>query len=66
MVITGVLLQVAESEASRTLWAWAHGLSSLVWAGAYLVHQLRRRGRRASVDQAPDSPELSKASGVSS
>lgn len=66
MVVTGVLLQVAESEASRTLWAWAHGLSSLVWAGAYLFHQLRPKRRRAAVDRAPDSHESSTASGVSS
>jgi hypothetical protein len=60
MVITGVLLQVAESEASRTLWAWAHGISSLVWAAAYLAHQLgsRRRHRSASggAGAAPAAP----------
>jgi len=66
MVLTGVLLQVAESEASRTLWAWAHGLSSLVWAGAYLAHQLRPKGRRVAVEQDPASRESSAASGVSS
>ncbi len=66
MVITGILLQVAESEASRTLWAWAHGISSLVWAAAYLAHQLRPKRRRVALGQDPVSRESSTASDVSS
>ena len=60
MVLTGVLLQVAESEASRTAWAWAHGVSSLVWAAADLGHQLGpwRRPRRQPGERPPAQHDL--------
>ncbi len=47
MVVSGVLLQTAASSEARDLWAWVHGLSAGVWAGAYLGHQyfyFQRRG----------------------
>lgn len=57
MVLSGVLLQVAESEGSRLTWAWVHGISSLVWAVAYLGHQLRSRRRFRAASRAPGGPE---------
>ncbi len=42
MVLGGAAVQVAADPAWRTLWAWVHGGSSLVFLGAYLAHLVGR------------------------
>jgi len=41
MVVTGYLVQVATASAWRLVFAWVHGLASLLFLGVYLVHGLR-------------------------
>lgn len=42
MVLGGYAVQVAVDPAWRTRWAWGHGLASLLFLGAYLLHLARR------------------------
>ena len=41
MIVSGYLVQVAV--AWRSAWIWLHGLTSCLWIGAYVVHQLSPR-----------------------
>ncbi len=45
MVLSGVLLQTAASEESRTLWVWVHGLTGGLWFFGYGAHLAARIGR---------------------
>lgn len=45
MILGGVAVQVVVDPAWRRLWAWVHGISSLVFLCAYLVHLARPTGR---------------------
>ncbi len=41
MILAGYAVQVVVDPEWRRLWAWIHGLSSLLFLGAYLVHLAR-------------------------
>lgn len=43
MIVTGPLIQVATQATWRRLWIVAHVASSLVWLGAFGLHQWQRR-----------------------
>lgn len=43
MVFGGYALQTVTSPGWRELWAWVHGVSSLLFLAAYLVHLARRQ-----------------------
>lgn len=42
MILGGYAVQVVVDPHWRTLWAWIHGVSSLLFLGAYLSHLARR------------------------
>ena len=42
MVVSGYLIQV--SDLQRELWVWVHGVSSVTWVVAYLVHAATKPG----------------------
>lgn len=46
MIVSGYVVQTASSEWSRTAAVWTHGVSSLLWIVAYVVHQISRRRAR--------------------
>ena len=47
MTASGYLLQVS-ADGWRTLWVWIHGIASVGWIVAYLVHQLSGREEESS------------------
>ena len=55
MVLSGVVVQVAEGELVRVLAVWTHALSGTLWCLVYGAHLLSRRG-----PSAPDQPRRGK------
>jgi hypothetical protein len=55
MILGGYLVQVAVDPSWRKLWAWLHGLSSLLFLGAYLVHLARNASRQPVTTTRPSS-----------
>jgi hypothetical protein len=43
MAVSGYLIQTAVEQDWRLAWTWVHGVGSVVWLAAYLVHQLSPR-----------------------
>lgn len=66
MVATGYFLQV--DDARRELWVWTHGISSTLWLGLYLAHQVGRRGEAVAtlVDACASSTPLTGTSATPS
>ncbi len=54
MVLGGYAVQVCSGPAWRSAWAWVHGLGSLVFLGAYLVHLARGPQPATSVVMRPE------------
>jgi len=50
MVFGGYALQVVIDPGWRSAWAWVHGLSGLVFLGAYLAHLARRRANQEAAE----------------
>ena len=55
MVLGGYAVQVAVDPAWRKWWAWVHGLASLLFLGAYLVHLTRKREPISVPEARPDA-----------
>jgi hypothetical protein len=62
MIATGYWMQIAQSLEARAGWSLAHGLTSLGWTAASLVHVVRARRvalaaarSTSALDSAPDS-----------
>ncbi len=51
MVLSGCLVQVATDPAWRIGWAWAHGITSLLFLTGYAIH-LARTWEQARLDRA--------------
>ncbi len=48
MAASGYLLQVAVDPGWRRTWIWIHVASSLLWVGAFAVHQVRALGMKGA------------------
>lgn len=56
MILGGYAVQVAVDPAWRRLWAWIHGVASLLFLGAYLLHLVRRTEPPGPGEAHPDAP----------
>jgi len=43
MILSGVAIQAAVDDDWRLIWAWIHGIASVLWVLGYAAHQLSRR-----------------------
>jgi hypothetical protein len=58
MVVAGYLVQVATAPGWRLTWAWVHGVASLLFLAAYLVHALRAWLKPSAVETEPPAQAL--------
>jgi hypothetical protein len=54
MILGGYAVQVVADPGWRKLWAWVHGLASLLFLGAYLLHLARKREPLGAPEAPPD------------
>lgn len=66
MAASGYLLQVAVDPGWRARWVWLHVAASLLWLGAFIVHQVRAVGAQSGIEASASAMRASQASGLPS
>lgn len=56
MILGGYAVQVVVDPTWRKLWAWVHGISSLLFLGAYLLHLARNTATQAVAETQSSQP----------
>lgn len=66
MAASGYLLQVAVDPGWRGRWVWLHVAASLLWIGAFIVHQVRALGAQSGTEASASAMRASQASAPAS